>query len=107
MTFRVASRTGVAIPEPRTPDTISRFQHLDSQAKPITESKQLVKACKASPDDHRVELDLLICCFGRGTRHCGTLSLRRSTRQSERYCTVEAEAVELMARGVDGTSKFN
>jgi hypothetical protein len=28
-------------------------------------------------------------------------------KQSERYCTDEAEAVELTARYVDGTSKVN
>src|SRR5262249_6796263 len=92
MTFRVTSCTGVTIPEPRTPNTISRFQNLYSQAKPITKPEQLVKTCKARADDHCVKLDLLICCSGRGTRHCGILSLCRSTRQSEGYCIVGSKS---------------
>ena len=76
MTFRVASCTGVAIPEPRTPDTTGRFQYPYRQAKPITKSEQLVKACKACTNHQRVQLNWLIGSFGRSGLDITPFSLR-------------------------------
>src|SRR5262249_55474358 len=80
MTFGVAACTRIAIPEPRSPDTVSRFQNLDAQTKPITNPDQLVEPREASTANQRVQHTGLIGYDGRGTRHYGTLSFRRSIK---------------------------
>src|SRR5690242_2845314 len=54
MAFRVAPSSRVAIPEPRPPNTMSRFYSLDFKAKVIPQPKQLVKARKARTNNQRV-----------------------------------------------------
>jgi hypothetical protein len=92
MTFRVAPCTGVAIPEPSTPDITSRFQYPYRQAKPITKSVQLVKALQ-SLHQLPTRLAQLIDWFFRSRNSTLMLFITSLDKQSERYCTDRAVAV--------------
>src|SRR3954465_3651762 len=47
MAFGVASRAGVAVPVPGSPDAGARFERLHRKAEAIAEAKQLVEAGEA------------------------------------------------------------
>ena len=53
--FRIASRTGVAVPVPGAADPRARLQHLDRKTQTVAQAEQLIETGKTGADDQRVE----------------------------------------------------